>query len=375
MASLEGVYTVFKCASTIKAMFCEVGASSEVETVGRVFSVVLQAGISFKHSFGYPESVFIGFHSIWRFAIWLVFAGGIMALKIVLLALLVCCAASEAQSQGDDTSLPLSYNITELPEDGATCANDQLREDLRQTITSEVEALLQGTISAELGLPILLPQCSCLAEGQRVAYLDMTDPNQQCPPEWREVTSPRRVCGRPVGLAGCRSAFFPVTDISYSKVCGRIVAYQCEDPDGFNQGLNIESHYVEGVSITHGRNPRQHIWSFVALETESLASNECGCDSGGVSQSIAGRDYFCSSGSTQSPTPACNNGQGIITSNPLWDGDGCGPTSTCCELNNPPWFCKTLPQPTTDDIEVRICSSGSIFDEDTPIELVEIYVG
>ena len=32
---------------------------------------------------------------------------------------------------------------------------------------------------------------------------------------------------------------------------------------------------------------------------------------------------------------------------PLWDGEGCGPTSICCDFNNPPWFCKTLPQPTS----------------------------
>ena len=38
-----------------------------------------------------------------------------MALKIVLLALLVYCTASEAQSQGNDTSL--SYDVTELQGD------------------------------------------------------------------------------------------------------------------------------------------------------------------------------------------------------------------------------------------------------------------
>ena len=41
------------------------------------------------------------------------------------------------------------------------------------------------------------------------------------------------------------------------------------------------------------------------------------------------------------------------TSDPLWDGEGCGGNSTCCEFNNLPWFYKDLPQPTTDDIELR----------------------
>ena len=59
---------------------------------------------------------------------------------------------------------------------------------------------------------------------------------------------------------------------------------------------------------------------------------------------------------------------------PLWDGQGCG-TSTCCTFSNPPWFCKQLPQATTDDIEIRLCGTyyESVTQEDTPIELMEIY--
>jgi len=58
----------------------------------------------------------------------------------------------------------------------------------------------------------------------------------------------------------------------------------------------------------------------------------------------------------------------------LWDGEGCGPSSTCCTFNNPPWFCKQLPQTTTDDMEVRICANYPINNEDIPVELIEIYV-
>ncbi len=45
---------------------------------------------------------------------------------------------------------------------------------------------------------------------------------------------------------------------------------------------------------------------------------------------------------------------------PLWDGAGCGPTSSCCQLNNPPWFCVSFPEPTTDDLELRICTDQSL---------------
>ena len=47
----------------------------------------------------------------------------------------------------------------------------------------------------------------------------------------------------------------------------------------------------------------------------------------------------------------------LIAENTLWDGHGYTVSSTCytCEFNNPPWFCKQLPKPTTEDIEIRIC--------------------
>ena len=64
--------------------------------------------------------------------------------------------------------------------------------------------------------------------------------------------------------------------------------------------------------------------------------------------------------------------------NPLWDGQGCASSSSCCEFNSPPWFCKHLNQTTTDDIDIRIMSSAKndyyLEDEDVPINLIEIYV-
>jgi hypothetical protein len=83
-----------------------------------------------------------------------------------------------------------------------------------------------------------------------------------------------------------------------------------------------------------------------------------------------GQDYFCETGITG----AFSNGLFYPDGDPLWDGEGCGSGSTCCELNDPPYFCKSLTEPTTDHIEVRICADQQISDEDTPIELIEIFV-
>ena len=37
-------------------------------------------------------------------------------------------------------------------------------------------------------------------------------------------------------------------------------------------------------------------------------------------------------------------------------------------------FCKQLPQSTTDNIELRLCGDEVISNEDTPIEIVEMYI-
>ena len=80
---------------------------------------------------------------------------------------------------------------------------------------------------------------------------------------------------------------------------------------------------------------------------------------------FVGNDYFCDTAS---------QGQWrniMYGSDPLWDGAGCGPLNTCCTFNNPPWFYKELPEPTTDDIEMRACIDSWSNDEDIAIEKIE----
>ena len=59
---------------------------------------------------------------------------------------------------------------------------------------------------------------------------------------------------------------------------------------------------------------------------------------------------------------------------PLWEGEGCGGSSTCCRFNSPPWFCQRLKNHTSDDLELRLCSLFDSYDEDKLVSLVEIYV-
>ena len=113
----------------------------------------------------------------------------------------------------------------------------------------------------------------------RVAKLDMTDSDQQCPSGLRQRTDGNiRTCVRSSDSAGCSSVTFPTSNIQYSRVCGRIIAYQIGATNAF-EGDSISSAYVDGVSLTHG-NPRQHIWTFVAaLDNEASTTdyNYCPC--------------------------------------------------------------------------------------------------
>ena len=66
----------------------------------------------------------------------------------------------------------------------------------------------------------------------------------------------------------------------------------------------------------------------------------------------------------------------LYADDPLWDGEDCSTEGTCCSNINgrfPPWFTVTLNVPTNDNIEVRICADYNT-SEDTPIELLEIYI-
>ena len=98
----------------------------------------------------------------------------------------------------------------------------------------------------------------------------------------------------------------------------------------------------------------------------------CPCDTHNYDlvQPFVGDDFFCESG-LNSPWSQ----QFIFFPNDvLWDGQNCTSTSTCCQLNNPPWFTKNLTNATTDDIELRICTNTLPEHNNVPLEVIELYV-
>ena len=105
----------------------------------------------------------------------------------------------------------------------------------------------------------------------RVAELDMTNDSHQCPSGLMEHNdSSIRTCVPNSVPANCSSVSLPISN-EYSKVCGKIIAYQVGSPNtiaGYTGSYvrvdaSIETYYVDGVSLTHG-SPRHHIWTFAA---------------------------------------------------------------------------------------------------------------
>ena len=162
-------------------------------------------------------------------------------------------------SQLSNSILALSSNISEQ--------NTNIWRNLNdiQSILKELEPLYLGTINNPASSCSDIPQdrpsgeywiatnttsspvqvycdmnrtsCNCNTAGgwMRVANLDMTDPNQNCTEGLRFIRRtkpPLRTCGR--HAPGCLSTTFSSYGVEYSKVCGRIVAYQDGTSDAFN---------------------------------------------------------------------------------------------------------------------------------------------
>ena len=339
-----------------------------------------------------------------------------MFLAVVAILALVCLPTSH----GDNTTLPLHFPLKVISSNQqASCPPIEVLQMLQGEIVQDIQNLIQNITIPALchtaqsqaspaascsALPTSCSSgyywvrslngtavqvycdmdrvCGCNSTGgwTRVANLNISDLSQQCPGGWilrTYSTEPRRLCLRGGTGPGCVSAVYNTYGISYSHVCGRVIGYQDGATDAFGDYIHtIEGAYLEGVSVTHGPpGARQHIWTFASglagFRYSGYPNFSCPCVSQTVTYSFVGNDYFCESGN---PGPGISDV--LFTNDPLWDGQECG-SPPCCELSSPPgapWFCKQLPQATIDDIEVRICRDETVYNEDVPVELVELYI-
>ena len=217
----------------------------------------------------------------------------------------------------------------------------------------------------------------CGGSGWReLIILDMRDPDQDCPNRLNPLTNlPIRACGR-TARPNCDNLRLNVEE-PFSKVCGRVVAYQLGNGLAFSSQLtSITQPYVHGLVVGRRRDgfPVEHIWTFAVGSTNDDPSlpTACPCASDGTNLNLAPpfvrNDYFCESGNNDA---AESSGSTTFFSDALWDGKNCFGDSECCAFSHPPYFVKDLGIHAAGTFGVNVCApSGS----NIAIEVVEFYV-
>ena len=348
------------------------------------------------------------------------------AIAVVVLFCVQTISAQEAQvNQTENRTISVTYPARALAEGDEACPTGEQHDTLLSVTDKEVESILKEIVDVVapcnetyLGLTERCPAkncneiflksrvwrpsgiywlntsdgtaievychmtrdqcCGTIGGWYRAAWLNMADTFQYCPSGWRYVSNPRS-CGRNNNI---ETVTFSSRGMVYSRVCGRVNAYQKGHPDAFHYShaysatTNINQTYVDGVSITYGSS-RKYIWTFAAARTDQLGYDTttiCPCTNTASNvqidiPSFVGNSYFCEAGTNFQPLSS-----DIFSGDLLWDGQGCPISSTCCMFNNPPWFCKVLPSPTNENIEVRLMLDESYTNEDVLVRLIEIYI-
>ena len=267
--------------------------------------------------------------------------------------------------------LPARPPATSLDISDTACPSDSLvDEEDRKT-------------KAMLGAETWFHPCDCGGPGwEKIAFYDFSQ--QECPPNFTRVYAPfnnvsckttnrvRTTCHGRTLTYFSSSLPLPLQGRSYSSVCGRV--------RGHGRGLafhnaivcnySLEQAYVHGVSLTHGPPGRRtHVWTFAAAEADGhpYKTRTCGCSNTSrkwrhATPGDVADDYFCDSNQQYT--------EGKDYDDDLWDGEGCGSSSSCCEWKVPPYFCNHLHNTTSEDMEIRLFSLYYY----TTVSLIEIFV-
>ena len=222
-------------------------------------------------------------------------------------------------------------------------------------------------------------RCGVKGGWMYVTSLDMKNSAHYCPSHFKqEVSGGKRFCVKKV-RTGCSSQTYSIGGVPYAEVCGKAIGYQYGSPDTAPHPVgtyrSIEEGYMDGISITHGSTPRKHIWTYMGGFTEDASIShiyKCPCAAKGIPLSynnFVGNHFYCESG-----MPNKNGPIKWYLNDPLWDGAGCPSGNSCCANSGLPYFYRTLPRVTNDNIEVRICADDPRPNEDVGLEELELYV-
>lgn len=313
-----------------------------------------------------------------------------LALKLVLaLTSLHLCAATctdfPIRLPGKTLELPLSDSRTPTcPSEGEKqAALDQLDSDLDDLISAQLPTLQQLSSPAECPGGGWIKVADFDLERDDATTSTPTTANT-CPGGWEKfVTQGIPHCRLRDGGGLCQSTNFSTNAVLFSQVCGRVRGYQVGRTTGFfasgvyDPDLTLDDPYLDGVSITRGRRPREHIWSFASGTSTTITStttigHACPCLNPEVAAELSlpdyvGDNYFCNSG-TDEPSYFWE-----FYPNPLWGGQGCAPGNKCCDGGA--YFFVDLKEPSCDPLEVRLCTSVLEFAKiNVGVSAIELYV-
>ena len=202
---------------------------------------------------------------------------------------------------------------------------------------------------------------------RRIAYLSNNTSPVKCPMGFESINDPNvpALCKRNPTGSRCSSITYSTNRNSYSQVCGTIHGSYFGEPDGLNSytsvrsrsaGTPLNGNYVDGISLTHGSMYEHHIWTLSAIVNFATNPTDvCSiCDDN--KPSYVGMDYSCD------VVERCN---GNCSPRQIWGSGQCIGNNT---------FYKNLMQPTSDDIEMRVCVDQAENDEDIFLSFIELYV-
>ena len=200
-------------------------------------------------------------------------------------------------------------------------------------------------------------------------YVYNREPGQKCPEGF--IVSKTYCTRPPTKSGGCFSFTVPTHGINYGRVCMIVFSVQVGTPDGVsgsNRPGSIDEAYVDGVSMTHGKSPRKHIWTYMASSSEKKPICPCSTGSTVKVPDFIGKNYLCESANPdETAVPGKVYGKDV-----LWDRNVCRELeASCCENRH---AYAVLPSSTTDDIEVRVCSDEATTDEDIGLLLLRVVV-
>ena len=202
---------------------------------------------------------------------------------------------------------------------------------------------------------------------RRIAFLSSNTSPVECPTGFELINDPNvpAVCKRNPTGARCSSITYSTNGNSYSQVCGTIHGSYFGDPDGFDSHSSIRSRsagtlingsYVDGISLTHGSMNKHHIWTLSAIVNFATNPTDNCSVCASNKPSYVGMDYSCD------VVERCKSG---CSPRQIWGSGQCTGSNT---------FYKNLMQPTTDAIEMSVCTDQVEGDEDIFLSFVELYV-